>query len=426
MYRIVFYCPDKHIQYDGNTPEEDGVGGGITGRVRMASALARRGHEVLMVANCPERTTIAGVKYIPLQEVHSISADVLIVNTSGGGLDLTPLSRMKIESRLILLWIAGYQLPHNLDCVPFDFVYAPSNFLQRVVTREWDVPRQKVFVSYYGFEESLFKDAEAQSAARDPFRLVYFSHPSKGLDSAMAILQRLRQQDDRYHLEVYGGDELWGQAQTCNYDEPGVRFSGLIGQRALARALMACTYSFALQSRREPFGMVVTESMRAGCITLASPVGAYPELIQTGQDGYLIPGEHQLPETRNRAAQLIISLNADDKWRSAVQANAREVMWNSDIMVKVWEQHWHWWFARADGYYKDRLTQDCPVCAGMQLLMADGKHCLSCGIYTRTQPTSLVDQIFTRQKAYQLRIQTGFLAPASPGKSAQLIARYEF
>ncbi len=41
-YRVVIYCPDRHIVYDGRTPDEIGVGGGITARVRMARALARR------------------------------------------------------------------------------------------------------------------------------------------------------------------------------------------------------------------------------------------------------------------------------------------------------------------------------------------------------------------------------------------------
>ena len=56
--RVAIFCPDRHILYDGRTPDEVGVGGGITARVRMARALARRGHEVHMIVNCPQAAVL--------------------------------------------------------------------------------------------------------------------------------------------------------------------------------------------------------------------------------------------------------------------------------------------------------------------------------------------------------------------------------
>src|SRR4030067_41981 len=89
MYSVIFYCPDRHIVYDGRTPVERGVGGGITQRVRMARALAQMGHHVTAVVNCPRREVIDGVQYVPLGATAELRADVPIANTSGGASDLS-------------------------------------------------------------------------------------------------------------------------------------------------------------------------------------------------------------------------------------------------------------------------------------------------------------------------------------------------
>ena len=90
--------------------------------------------------------------------------------------------------------------------------------------------------------------------------------------------------------------------------DPGLDYRGLVGQKELVKELMRCSYSMNLQSRLEPFGMVITESMRAGCIVIASPVGAYAELVRDGEDGFLIQGDHEVEETREKTAKLIFCL----------------------------------------------------------------------------------------------------------------------
>ena len=76
--RVVLYCPDRHLTYDGRTPDDVGVGGGVTARVRMARGLARLGHDVTQVVNCPRRETIDGVDYRPLDDPGQLQADVAV------------------------------------------------------------------------------------------------------------------------------------------------------------------------------------------------------------------------------------------------------------------------------------------------------------------------------------------------------------
>ncbi|MEK6282026.1 MAG: hypothetical protein AABN95_16855 [Acidobacteriota bacterium] len=86
-YRITIYSPDQHILYEGSTPDQTGVGGGTTARLRLAQALARRGHRVTVAGNVPRLHTYQGVTFQPLLEVKHIEADVLILNSTGGTLD---------------------------------------------------------------------------------------------------------------------------------------------------------------------------------------------------------------------------------------------------------------------------------------------------------------------------------------------------
>jgi glycosyltransferase involved in cell wall biosynthesis len=265
--------------------------------------------------------------------------------------------------------------------VPYDYLYAKSNFLCRLAREQWDVRSERIFVAHNGIEAAHYARFLRRPPQRDPFRLVYFSHPSKGLATSLAVLRNLRVKDPRFTLSVYGGDALWGQQQGAPPDDPGASFHGLIGQKALARELFGCGFSLSLQARLEPFGMVITEAMRAGCIVLASPVGAYPELIRDGEDGYLLPGDHESEDVQARAAELILKLAQNPQASAYVRRNAQTMMWDTDTMVRVWLRHWDWWFegkplaAPAGG--------ECPQCGGVSLWLADGYHCTVCGIYRR-------------------------------------------
>ena len=219
-------------------------------------------------------------------------ADIFIASTSGGALDLSDLADRKINARLNILFAHGITQPKGLIDYPLNWIYSPSNFLCEVISRQWKITSAKTFVTPHGIEEKLFLNAINKKSERDPYTMIYAGHPSKGLDTAIAVLRILRQTEPRFTLHVFGGYQLWGEDLPLNIDEPGLKSHGLIGQRDLARKMQNAGFSLNLQAREEPFGMVITESMRAGCIVLASPVGAYPELIQNGFNGFLIPGDH--------------------------------------------------------------------------------------------------------------------------------------
>jgi glycosyltransferase involved in cell wall biosynthesis len=310
--RISIYCPDRHVSYDGATPDLQGIGGGITARVRLAAGLARRGHEVSVTCNTPRASVVDNVRYVPLAERRQIDTDILILHTTGDKLDLRPVRDLLVTSRLRIVLIDGTIAPRGLHEVGMDCLCACSNFIRQLAIREWQVPASRILVSHHGVERVLFPADQPAPGQRNPFRIGYATHPSKGLDAAVAVLRLLRREEPRFELHVFGGHRLWGQRDRYRlFGKAGVVFHGLLNQRLLATWLMTCGCMVYLQSRLEPFGIAVAEALAAGAVPVASPVGAHPEIIESGHTGFLVEGDAGSSRTHRQAAEIVRALALD-------------------------------------------------------------------------------------------------------------------
>ena len=389
-YRVVLYCPDKHIEYDGRTPYEVGVGGGITARVRMAKALRKLGHEVRMVVNCRRHEYIDGVEYIPLEQFRKTDADVLIMNTSGGEIDLSPATKLDVRADVKIVWLQGTIELKGLDNLQYDYTYAVSNFIADTVRRDWSVTPKRIFVTYNAFEEQLFADFRQMAPIRDPYRLIYFSHPSKGLDTAIEVVKLLRNHNSAFHLVVFGGNRLWGERDSAPQLTDGVAYYGLTGQRDLTKALLESSFALHLQSREEPCPLSLFEALRAGCIVLASKVGAYPELINSGNNGFLLEGDHRSMEVRRRAAELVLSLANNQMATHELRRNAMAVPWDARRAALTWLRHWDLVSERGAAA-SNQESLECERCGGESVDFPDGYHCLRCGFFSAIGPLATAE-----------------------------------
>jgi glycosyltransferase involved in cell wall biosynthesis len=384
-YDVAIFCPDQHMLYDIHTLNLQGAGGGITARVRIAHALAAQGHSVSLYINCPVEKTIEGVDYHHWSNLKKINTDIFIVSTSGGGMDLAYLEQVEIKARLKILFVHGVPQPKGLKYYAYDFIYAPSNFILNTITNDWESKRNRIFVTHHGVEDQFFNGKGVRSLQRDPYAILYAGHPSKGLETAISILQILQKRDQKYTLNVYGGNQLWGESERLPAEIPGLRYRGLVGQQELVQKIQECGFSLGLQTREEPFGMVMTESMRAGCIVLASPVGAYPEIVRNGYDGFLVPGNPNDMETHEFAAGLIEQLMKFPDYRQYIRRNAISAPLTWEIVAKTWEGHWGWYLDTPLKGPQSNLhfLPICPECGGEWLPLADGIHCTDCGRYQK-------------------------------------------
>jgi glycosyltransferase involved in cell wall biosynthesis len=382
-YKILIYCPDQHILYKADTPEKEGVGGGVTARIRLAQSLAGLGHDVTMISNVASAHESRGVEFLPLSEcVVKQEVDVLIMTTSGDQLSLESARSLPVQARLREAWAHGTIPIRGLDDLQLDYMVLVSNFIREVALQEWGLPEGKTFVIHNGF--TIFdEDGEPGDAplARDPFSLIYTSHPSKGLDAAIAVLRLLRKRDERFQLHVYGGQALWGQEEQKHVMESGVTYHGLVGQEKVVNALRKTSFSLHLQARLEPFALSLVEAMGYGCIPIVSPVGGNREAVRHGYNGFWVAGDHQTKKVHAAAAELIYSLTQSPAFTAYIRENAQNIPWTWGSQARVWTEHWDW-VLENQGALLETSALCCPNCGGAWLLTADGYHCTACGIYS--------------------------------------------
>ncbi len=372
--RVVLYCPDRAVPYDGRTPDASGVGGGITARLSLLAALAALGHHVTAYVNCAEPVEHAGVQYLPLDGLARIDTDVLIAISTGGDRSFVPLEQVAIQAALRMVWVQGVPQPRGIDVVGPDYVCAASNFLRDVCVTRWHIDPQRMFVCYNGLHQARFAAAAADPPPRDPFALAYIGPPEKGLDASVAILEKLRAKDTRFSLDVFGGSRLWGRPDDPFTLPEGVTFRGMLPQPELARELFRYEYCLAPQAIEEGFGIAVQEAKRAGQIVFASRVGAFAELFRTSWDGFLIGEPHQSPEAHDTIAARIDALSHDPARRARIRQRAQAAAWDWDLAARTWTAFWD------DALHRARAPR---TAAGDDILiqLPDGRHSARTGQY---------------------------------------------
>ena len=125
--------------------------------------------------------------------------------------------------------------------------------------------------------------------------VILFAYKLHGRKPAGHLLESLdllqRQTKLRPYLLLVGdGEERKPLEHRCTeLNLQDVRFLGFRNQTELP-ALFALADVFVLPSRHEPWGLIVNEAMAAGCAVVASSdVGAAPDLIIDGVNGYTFP-----------------------------------------------------------------------------------------------------------------------------------------
>lgn len=382
-YSITFYCPDSHLEYDLNSIEKIGAGGGLTARIRMAHALSSLGQAVTIYNHCPQEQNINGVQYVPADLARKIDTEVYIAGTSGDGLDLSSMNGIDLRADLKILMVHGVDPPNGIDLDKFDYVYALSNFVRDRIVTGWGIDANKVFTSYRGITDDYFSLMNSEVQTRDPYSIAYTSHPTKGLTAAIKIFTILRKREPRFSLHLYGGYRLWGGAEKEIEHIPNLIDHWLIGQRELASELQRISYVLHIQDREEPFGISLIEAMRAGCIVLASSVGAFPEIIQTGQNGFLIDGKSSDESTHTAVSRILLDLSKNEDRKNLIRKNAVHSPLSWRTIAAAWIEHWNWALKKTSGVEQPIQKTICPACGAEMLLLPDGSHCIACGRYQK-------------------------------------------
>lgn len=301
---IVIICPDTNIRLWNSRTAEVATGGGKSAIMELATAWARNGHVVTIAGGNVEESLHDRLAVRTFENSKGNYDVAIYVTGSVGHFNEPAIS--KIQGSIRLFWING---PTKVSLPPGPlprWFVAPARFLARKAIDSWGYPADRVVVIPGWSVTSSYNEVE--SIERHPLGIVYASHPFKGLDNAVAVIESVRRDYNEVFLDVFGSAKLWGDRKDTSlkkvYPE-WVRFKKTIPQREVRKQMKNYGVFLYLTSWIDGFSLATTEALSAGLIVIATDHGANGELICHGWNGYLVAVDHSSEPNLQEAEYLL-------------------------------------------------------------------------------------------------------------------------
>jgi L-malate glycosyltransferase len=208
----------------------------------------------------------------------------LVVNAHGS--DVFPVSKV---SRLIKSLVKPVVRASDL-------IVVPSEYFSDVISKEFSLPKNKIFVSPSGgVDTSLFFPVNTMPKP-SLLTVGYVSRidPGKGWETLLFSLAKFAQGGtcDFRCLIIGGGsevDKLLEMAKRLNLGS-SVEYLGAVAHHELPRYYNEMdVFVFPTQREAESLGLVGLEALACGIPVIGSDIGALPSYIEHGRNGFLFP-----------------------------------------------------------------------------------------------------------------------------------------
>lgn len=349
------------LPFNGNTFDNQSLGGSETAGYYMGRALAKLGHHVLVFCNTPERVACADVDYIPhglfRQYAEHVIHDVCIVQRQPD-LFMTPCS-----ARFSALWchdLASGRIESAIKgCAwNYDKLFVLSDFMHKQYKEVCNIPEDLLFQTRNGLDLELVEEVRANIASkadlkRNPLSLVYTSRPERGLDVLlMHIMPRILKHEPNAKLFIAGYDnnvghlqEYYGQCRMLAQQlGPNVVTElGPLTKRQLYEVYHAAgLYVYPLPSVLIPLFDEVScitamETQACGLPMITTKRGAMPETLGEGAAVLLEQPIHTESYYDAFADAALRLMRNPHEWRKASAAGiakAKELSW--DTVAEEW------------------------------------------------------------------------------------------
>lgn len=201
------------------------------------------------------------------------------------GFDFLPLTYSGLTQTPVLTTIHGFSSP---KIVPVYEKYNDSTYYVAISDADRHERLDYVATIHHGIEIEEFVHFPEPGEY-----LLFFGriHPDKGAAEAIEVASRARlplilagiiQDRDYFDREV-----------APHLDETRVRYIGSVGPDRRCGLLGGARGLLHLINFDEPFGLSVVESMACGTPVIARSRGSMPELIQPGENGFLVSSVEQ-------------------------------------------------------------------------------------------------------------------------------------
>lgn len=282
------------FDYTPATPLERPLGGMQSALCYLAMALAKRGHDVVLINQTKQASTAAGVTCINVADARTaarLRATDVIVSISCAG---ASLRQGGLQCPLVL-W-TGHDITEKA-------VQALSSFTERiawnriVMVSRWQADRfsksfkiNQTSIQVLGNAiappfESVSRQNYFFEAGRPPV-LAYTSTPFRGLHILLRAMPVLRSLVPGCTARIYSSMAVYQTApdndryaslyEQCRETE-GVEYCGSLNQSALSAAIRDVDIFAYPSTFLETSCIVLMEAMASGCMVISNDQGALPE-----------------------------------------------------------------------------------------------------------------------------------------------------
>jgi glycosyltransferase involved in cell wall biosynthesis len=202
-----------------------------------------------------------------------------------------------------------------------DLIILPSDTYRERLLQAFPGARAKTIFIHNGVNPAQFSSTEngRNRDGRNRYILcIALLNEWKGIDVLLKASKSLLAADDALRLVLIGDGPLRRELEALA-SSLGIRnqtdFLGGKGAADVASLLRGCEV-FALPSRAESFGVVITEAMACKKPVVATKVGGIPEIIENGKTGILVE-----PDDPEAMAEALRSVLADNDLKRTLGEN---------------------------------------------------------------------------------------------------------
>lgn len=140
-----------------------------------------------------------------------------------------------------------------------------------------------------------FIPRKAEAVKKDPCALIQVGHliPSKRFDTTIRAFAQLKAKYPAMTLTIVGEGHLRAKLEGLCAElgvSDGVEFTGPIPNVEVFSRMGRAGY-FVMASKPEGFGIVYLEAMAAGCIAIGTEDQGIADIIEHGENGFLVPAD---------------------------------------------------------------------------------------------------------------------------------------
>lgn len=240
-----------------------------------------------------------------------------------------------------------YPLREILSCV--DYVYCVGNWQAYTFKEKFKIPDSKLYIAGNGVDLDVFKGGKVFSQRKN--QIVYASTPFRGLDVLLRIFPKIREKIPDLELKVLSGMQLYGSSDEEDQlkfghlyalaDQEGVELIGPVKKSEMAKIFSESKLLAYPNTFLETFCITALEAQACGLPVVSTYMGALPERVKDGEDGYLIRGQPQDPQYQDAFVEACVEiLSNDEKWQKMSEACTKKAKhYDYDSIVSYWLKH---------------------------------------------------------------------------------------